>query len=61
MEMGNNKFILNVSELAKYLGIGKNSAYTLVHTKGFPKIRVGRKILIPIKPLEKWLDNTMDN
>lgn len=51
-----NKLTITVAELAEYLGIGRNSAYTLVNSKDFPKIQIGRKIIIPIKSLEKWIE-----
>jgi len=50
------KLALNVAELAEVLGIGINSAYELVHSQGFPAIYVGRRIVIPIKALEDWLN-----
>ena len=43
-------------ELALYLGIGRNSVYKLIEEGQFPTVRVGRKILIPIKNVEKWLE-----
>ena len=51
------KVTYTVAELAESLGIGKSLAYELVHRAGFPRIVVGnRRILIPIKQLEKWLE-----
>lgn len=52
------KKVLTVIELAKLLNIGKNSAYNLVHQDGFPKIKIGKKFLIPIKSLNEWLEKT---
>lgn len=56
MQKLDSKLTINVSELSSLLGIGKNSAYTLVNGKNFPKIRIGRKIIIPITALKKWLE-----
>lgn len=50
------KLTLTVSDLQHALGIGKNQAYDLVNRADFPKIRVGRKILIPRDALSRWLD-----
>ena len=51
------KKTLNACELAQYLGIGRNRAYDLVHTEGFPAIKIGpRRIVIPIDSLERWLE-----
>lgn len=52
----NLKLTITVSQLAKCLGIGMNSAYSLVNKNTFPKIVVGRRILIPKKGLQEWLD-----
>jgi len=49
------RLTLNVAELAYVLGIGMNNAYELVHSQGFPAIKIGRRIVIPIKALESWL------
>lgn len=47
--------ILTVKELAEYLRVGHNVAYRLVHSKGFPTLKLGRKILIPVEELKKWI------
>ena len=52
----NDTLVYTVNELAKVLNIGMNSAYCLVNSKDFPKLTVGRKILIPKKALEQWID-----
>lgn len=52
----NDTLVYTVNELAKVLNIGMNSAYYLVNSKDFPKITVGRKILVPKKALEEWIN-----
>jgi excisionase family DNA binding protein len=49
------KLTFTVAEMAQALCIGTNCAYDLVHREDFPKIKVGSRILIPIKALEEWL------
>ena len=39
--------VMNVEQLAKALGIGKNSAYELIHSREIGSKRIGRKILVP--------------
>lgn len=46
-----------VPELARVLGIATVKAYDLVHVKGFPSLRIGKKILVPRAALEKWLED----
>jgi excisionase family DNA binding protein len=38
------------------LPVGWNKLYELVNSKGFPKFVVGRRILIPRKQFEAWLE-----
>jgi len=52
------KLVYTVKETAQVLNMGLNNAYCLVNSKDFPKIQVGRKILIPKKALEKWLETS---
>lgn len=57
MESTISKSVYTVAEIAEQLNIGKNLAYELVHRKDFPKIIIGnRKILIPVKAFERWLE-----
>jgi excisionase family DNA binding protein len=51
-----DKLVYSVKETAQVLNIGMNAAYNLVNSKSFPKITLGRKILVPKKALEQWLD-----
>lgn len=52
------KLTINVSEMAEQLGISKPKAYELVKRDSFPSIFLGKRIIIPIDGLKKWL---MDN
>lgn len=44
-----------VNDLCRLLGISRPTAYELVHREDFPKVRVGRRLLIPRVGLEEWL------
>lgn len=39
---------LTVEQAAKLLGIGRSTAYELVHTGDIPSLRLGRRIVVPI-------------
>lgn len=52
-----DKLTLTVKEMSKILGIGANKAYQLTKTEDFPTIRLGTKILIPVKGLNEWIEN----
>ncbi len=48
---------LTVKELREILRIGTNSAYTLIHSKAFPVIKIGQTYRIPAEPFYAWLGN----
>lgn len=50
-----DKLTYSVEELARVLGISIVTAYELTRQSGFPTIRVGRRIIIPITELNRWL------
>lgn len=50
------KMTYTVTEMAQVLKIGKNKAYELVKTEGFPVVYIGSTIRIPIKALNRWLN-----
>ena len=53
MEQG--KKVYTVQEVREILGIGRNTAYDLCNNQNFPVLRVGNRILIPIKTFETWM------
>jgi excisionase family DNA binding protein len=48
--------ILNVEDIISVLGIGKSSAYDLVHSGQFHTVKVGRRILVYKKVFQRWLE-----
>ena len=49
------KTTMSVQELSSQMGISLPKAYELVKTPGFPPIRIGTRILIPIDAFREWL------
>ena len=49
------KLALNVEEAAALMGLSKPTMYTVVNRADFPKIYVGRRIVIPRQSFEDWL------
>lgn len=49
------KTTMSVQELSAQMGISLPKAYELVKTPGFPTIRIGARILIPIEAYKEWL------
>ena len=46
---------MSVQELSAQMGISLPKAYELVKEPGFPTIRIGARILIPIEAYKEWL------
>jgi excisionase family DNA binding protein len=57
----NYKDILEVSEVAEVLRLGKNKTYKLIHLGQIPSIKLGAKILVPKKKLLEMLDEVCYN
>ena len=52
----NAKLTVSVDEAAQLLGINRVTVYRLARQKDFPAVFVGRRILIPKRGLEEWLE-----
>ena len=51
-----DKLTLSIEEAAKVLGIGRNLCYERVKTGEIPVIKIGRRLVVPKKALEKLLE-----
>lgn len=49
------KATMSVQELSAQMGISLPKAYELVKSEGFPSIRIGTRILIPVDAFREWL------
>ena len=47
--------MLSVSQVAKVLGISRTRSYELVNKKGFPKIKIGTRIVVPKDEFKLWI------
>lgn len=48
---------LTPRDLPKILPIGREAAYSLCHSPGFPVVKIGRKFLISRDALRLWFEN----
>ena len=46
--------MLNVVQVAAVLGISRAGAYELVHSEGFPTLKI--RIVVPKDKLREWID-----
>ena len=54
------KLTLSVEEAGKLLGVSRAVAYQLIHRADFPTLRIGKRILVPKKQLEAWMDRQVN-
>ena len=54
--MQEERVTFTVEETAKLLGIGRQLAYDKVKTGEIPVIKIGRRLLVPRRALEKLLE-----
>lgn len=53
--MDAKKMALSVADVGEVLGISKPKVYDLLNLPGFPRLRIGRRWIIPREPLEEWI------
>ena len=51
---------LTAPEVGEVLGISRASAYELVCSDGFPRMKVGKRILIPRDKFIQWIDENTE-
>lgn len=50
-----DRVMLDVKDIMRIMGIGRDKAYDLLHSKQFPIVKVGRRILVHRDNLFAWL------
>ena len=48
--------MLNVVQVAAVLASSRAGAYELVHSEGFPALKIGSRIVVPKDKLWEWID-----
>ena len=46
---------LNSNTVSKVLGVSSSSTYELMHTEGFPTLRIGSRMVVPKEQLIQWV------
>lgn len=52
----NEKLAYSVAEAARALGVSRPTMYRLLERPDFPRVPVGRRILIPCALFNEWLE-----
>ncbi len=48
--------MLTAPEVGEVLGISRAAAYALVRSEGFPRLKIGTRILVPKDKFLAWID-----
>lgn len=48
--------MLSVQDVAKVLGISRAGAYDLAHSKKFPSMKIGSRIIVPKDKFLLWIE-----
>ena len=46
---------LNSNTVSKVLGVSSSSTYELMHTAGFPTLRIGSRMVVPKEQFIQWV------
>lgn len=49
---------LTVEEAGRKLGLGRGAAYAAVKRGEIPSLRLGKRLIVPLVQLERWLAET---
>lgn len=52
----NQRLTVSVEEAARLLGISRGHAYALVNRREIPSLRLGRRIVVPLRAIDRLLD-----
>lgn len=52
---------ITIEQMCDLMSIGRTTGYNLVNTPGFPKLHIGRKVLIPYRQLVEWTEKNIGN
>ena len=49
-------FMINATQLSQVLGISRAGAYQLMHSKAFPTIHIGKRMVVPKDKFIAWVE-----
>ena len=52
----NERLTLSVPEAAEIIGVSPSKMYEVVKIQGFPCVKLGKRLLVSAKGLEKWIE-----
>ena len=58
---GSQRLVMSVPEAAEALGISRAHAYEMVARGDLPSVRLGRRVLVPRRALERLVEGERDD
>lgn len=52
-------FTLSADDISELLGISRSNAYVLMHSKGFPTLRIGKRVMVPRDEFFAWIKDQL--
>ena len=49
-------YILDAATLAEVFGVSRTHIYKMMHSRGFPLLKVGKRLLVSKEDLKEWMD-----
>ena len=50
---------LSAEDVSQVLGISRANAYALMHSKGFPTLKIGKRMSVPKDKLIEWMEKQL--
>ena len=50
---------LSAEDVSQVLGISRANAYALMHSKGFPTLKIGKRMTVPKDKLIAWMEKQL--
>lgn len=51
-----DELLVSVEEAAHALGVGRSLAYELIASGQLPRVKIGRRTLVPVRALAEWVE-----
>jgi len=51
-----DRITVSAAEAAQLLGVSRTTLYQYSHMRGFPAVRIGGRVLIPVEGLRAWVE-----
>ena len=61
MDPNRQEYCISLQEAGKRIGVGRSHIYALANSKGFPCVRLGKRIVVPVDALKRWLEEQAGN